>query len=197
LPKSAVGNSFYVAFPEIPEKAFELHAVWSSLAFDYVAKQKLGGSHMNSFVVEQLPCPTPETFEIPPPWQPDRSLSDWLRPYVLELSYTSIRLAPYATDLGDYGPPFRWDVHRRSLLRADLDAAFLHIYGLTRGESEHVLDAFTVIRKYEERDFGEYRTRRLVLDAYDRMADAASRGGIGWGPLAEPLPGAGPRHPDR
>jgi hypothetical protein len=97
--------------------------------------------------------------------------------------------------MGDNGPPFHWDPDRRALLRADLDAAMLHVYGLTRAESEHVLDSFPVLRKYEERDFGEYRTRRLVLEAFDRMADAAARGGHGWIPLATPPAGEGPRHP--
>lgn len=52
-----------------------------------------------------------------------------------------------------------------------------------------------MVRKYEERDHGEYRTRRLVLDAYDRMAAAIARGGIGWSPPADVPAGAGPRHP--
>jgi hypothetical protein len=51
-----------------------------------------------------------------------------------------------------------------------------------------------VLRRYEVRDHGEYRTRRLVLDAYDRMA-AAGRGGAHWAPLAGTPAGAGPRHP--
>ncbi len=59
---------------------------------------------------------------------------------------------------------------RRGLLLADLDAGLLHLYGLDRVEAEHVLDSFTVVRKYEERDYGEYRTKRLVLEAYERMA---------------------------
>lgn len=57
-------------------------------------------------------------------------------------------------------------------MRADLDAAFLHVYGLKRGEAEYVLDSFAVVRKYDERDHGEYLTKRLVLEAYDRMAAA-------------------------
>ena len=93
------------------------------------------------------------------------TLAEWVRRYVLELSYTSWRVKPYAIDLGDDRPPFRWDVERRALLRADLDAAFLHVYGLSRPEAEHVLDSFPVVRKYEERDLGEYRTRRLVLES--------------------------------
>jgi hypothetical protein len=96
--------------------------------------------------------------------------------------------------LGDDGPPFRWDPERRALLRADLDAGFMHIYGLTRTETEHVLDSFPVVRKYDERDHGEYRTRRLVLDAYDRMATATARGGQGWTTLAGIPAGHGARH---
>lgn len=84
-----------------------------------------------------------------------------------------------------------------ALLRADLEAAFLHVYGLTRAEAEHVLDSFFVVRKYEERDLGEHRTRRLVLQAYDRMAAAIARGGTGWTSLAAVPAGAGPRHPTR
>ena len=79
----------------------------------------------------------------------------------------------------------------------DLDAGFLHVYGLNRVEAEHVLDSFNVVRKYEERDFGDYRTKRLVLEAYDRMAKAIVNGGTGWRSLADPPAGAGPRHPNR
>jgi hypothetical protein len=99
---------------------------------------------------------------------------------VLELAYTSWRLKSYAEDLGDDGPPFRWNPERRSLLRADLDAAFLHVYGLDRGGAEHVLGSFPMVRKYDERDFGEYHTKRFVTDAYDRMAQAIADGGRGW-----------------
>jgi hypothetical protein len=70
----------------------------------------------------------------------------------------------------------------------------LHVYGLTTVEAEHVLDSFRVVRKYEERDHGEYRTRRLVLEAYDRMTAATARGGSGWTSLAGPPAGEGPRH---
>ena len=140
---------------------------------------------MKYFTVKQLACPSPDVFAQAAVWQPDLTLSDWVRPYVLELSYTSWRLKPYAEELGDDGPPFHWDAERRVLLRADLDAAFLHVYGLSREESEHVLDSFPVVRKYEERDYGEYRTRRLIIEAYDRMASAIANGGKGWRPLAD------------
>ena len=60
----------------------------------------------------------------------------------------------------------------------------LHIYGLTRPEAEHVLDSFPVLRKYEEASpekggYGEFRTKRIVLDLYDQLAEAA-RTGTPW-----------------
>ena len=197
LPASAVGHKFLLALPKEATDAINLHAVWSSLIFDYVSRQKMSGTSLKYFIVKQIACPTPETFAGATTWDRDSALADWVRPYVLELSYTSWRLRPYAQDIGDNGPPFRWDPERRALLRADLDAGFFHVYGLNRVEAEHVLDSFTVVRKYEERDFGDYRTKRLVLEAYDRMAVAIVNGGTGWRSLADPPAGEGPRHPTR
>jgi hypothetical protein len=194
MPVAAAGNSYLLAFLADPAHGYLLHATWSSFVFDYVARQKLSGLNMNYFVVKQLSCPTPDVFDQATPWQAKTTLADWTLPYVLELSYTSWRLKPYDEDLGDDRPPFRWDPQRRALLRADLDAAFMHVYGLNRQEAEHVLDSFFVVRKYEERDFGEYRTRRLVLEAYDRMAGAIANGGKGWQSLADVPAGSGPRH---
>ena len=197
LPRSAVGDKFLLAFPEGSDRGSLLHAVWSSMIFDYVARQKVSGASMKYFTMKQLACPTPDTFDSPAAWQSSSKLAEWVRPYMLELSYTSWRLKVYAEDLGDEGSPFHWEPERRALLRADLDAGFLHVYGLDREEAEHVLDSFTVVRKYEERDHGEYRTKRFVLEAYDRMAQAIADGGKGWEPLADPPAGTGPRHSGR
>lgn len=194
LPRTAIGHAFPLAFPEVIEHGALLHAIWSSIAFDYVVRQKLSGTNMTFTILKQLACPTPDLFTKSIGWHRDITLGGWVRPYVLELSYTSWRLKPYAEDLGDGGPPFHWDPERRALLRADLDAAFLHVYGLDRSETEHVLDSFPVVRKYDERDFGDYRTKRLVLDAYDRMATAIANGGKGWKSLADIPAGSGPRH---
>ena len=68
------------------------------------------------------------------------------------------------------------------------------LYGLDRDDAEHVLDSFFVVRKYEERDHGEFRTKRLVLAAYDAMTTAAVTGVPYSSPL-DPPPGEGPRHP--
>ena len=194
LPYSAVAGGFPLALTDDPTDIPLLQAVWTTYAFDYVVRQKNAGSHLNMTLMRQIACPTPDVFERPTPWRQSMKLAQWVRPYLLELAYTSWRVKPYAEDLGDENPPFRWNPERRALLRADLDAGFLQIYGLDRDQAEHVLDSFPVVRKYEERDFGEYRTKRLVLEAYDRMAEAIANGGKGWKPLADPPAGHGPRH---
>lgn len=114
-------------------------------------------------------------------------------PRVLELSYTSHAMAPFARDLGHHGPPFGWDEDRRALLRAELDAWYALAYGLSRDELRYVLDpkdvmgagypseTFRVLQKNELARHGEYRTRRLVLAAYDAQTAAGARPRVeGW-----------------
>jgi hypothetical protein len=195
LPRSAVGHVFPLALPGEPAHAPLLQAVWSSLILDYVVRQKLSGTHLTYGVLGQIACPPPAVFEEVPAWA-GTSLRLVVLPRVLELTYTSYRIAPYARDLGDAGPPFRWNPERRTAIRAELDAAMMHVYGLGRDEVEHVLDSFFVVRKYEERDYGEFRTKRLVLDGYDAMAAAAATS-VAWCTPLDPPPGAGCRHENR
>jgi hypothetical protein len=80
--------------------------------------------------------------------------------------------------------PFKWDDERRAHLRAELDAYYARLYGLSRDELRYILDpkevhgpdfpgeTFRVLKEKEERQLGEYRTRRLVLAAFDRLEAA-------------------------
>jgi len=84
------------------------------------------------------------------------------------------------TGLSDFLPPFVFDPERRLLLRAELDARYARLYGLTRDDLRYILDpadlmgedypseTFRVLKKNEIDEYGEYRTRRLVLEAWDR-----------------------------
>lgn len=80
------------------------------------------------------------------------------------------------------------------ILQAELDAAMFHIYGLDGDQTVHILDSFRALRDAETREHGEYRTERLVLDAYGRMSAAIAAGGRGWVSSLEVSAGQGPRH---
>ena len=102
-------------------------------------------------------------------------------PRVLELTYTAHDLADWARDLGHDGPPFPFHPERRAQLRAELDATYARLYGLTRDELRYILDpadvmgedypseTFRVLKNKEMHDLGEYRTQRLVLAAWDKF----------------------------
>lgn len=202
LPKAAIGHKLPIIFLADPKLAPLLQSLSSSFVFDYVSRQKLNGTSMIFGTVRQLACPSPSDFARSVAGVATNSLDEWVRPMVLELTFTSWRIAAYANDcLGlepdaDPGPPFRWDPARREQLRHELDAAMFQLYGLPREDVEHVMDSFSVVRKYDERDHGEFRTKRRILEIYDAMADAAARGTVYESPL-DPPAGHGPRHERR
>jgi hypothetical protein len=191
LPRAAVGYSFALMFPMVPPiMAAALIATQSSLVFDYVSRQKITGIDMTFFVWKQLPVPTPAMLE---------PHLDHIVPRVLELVYTAYDMTSLARDLGDEGEPFRWDEGRRARLRAELDAFFFRLYGIDdRDDVDYILETFQTetggLKHNEIRDHGEYRTKRLVLAEYDRMA-AADTAGVPYKSTLAPPPGQGPRHP--
>ncbi|MGV1009046.1 MAG: Eco57I restriction-modification methylase domain-containing protein [Dermatophilaceae bacterium] len=201
FPLGGVGDNSWIAFTS-SRTVTGLLAAWSSPVCDYVIRQKLSGTTLSAYIVEQLACPAPEAFDGELEGVATPCLKEWVEHQVLELTYTSWRMSPYAAyglqlpDGAEPGPPFRWIPARREILRAELDAAMFHLYGLARDEVDHVLDSFFVVRKYEERDHGEFRTKRLILEIYDAMADAAARG-TAYRSTLNPPAGEGPRHPAR
>lgn len=176
FPKSGVGNSCHLVMPathlDAPEIAC-LEANLSAMPFDFVARQKIGGTNFNFFIPMQLPFLPPSKYS--------KIEIDFIQTRVLELTYTALDLMPWAADLGYDGPPFTFDPDRRALLRAELDAYYSHLYGLNREELRYILDpsdvmgpdypseTFRVLKNNEIREFGEYRTQRLVLEAWDRL----------------------------
>jgi hypothetical protein len=145
----------------------------SALTFDFVARQKIGGTTLNYFYMKQFPVLPPERYT-------ETDLA-FIVPRVLELTYTAHDLSGWAQDLGFSGPPFAFDPDRRAVLRAELDAFYARLYGLDRDELRYILDptdvmgadypseTFRVLKNGELREFGEYRTQRLVLGAWDAM----------------------------
>lgn len=175
LPIAGLGNSAPAILFEKNDAHYAacLQANWSSLIFDFLSKQKLGGSNLNFFIVKQLPVIPPDYYS--------RADLDFILCRVLELTYTAWDMRPFALDLDYDSEPFIWNAKRRAVLRADLDAYYAYLYGLTRDELRYILDpadiygsdfpseTFRVLKNNEIRKFGEYRTQRLVLEAWDRL----------------------------
>lgn len=175
LPDSAVGNSAAV-WRQSADRSFDGVQIVGNInciITDWVVRQKVGGTNMNFFYLNQFPI-------LPPTAYSEADLA-FIVPRVLELSYTSHAMAPFARDLGYDGAPFGWDEDRRAQLRAELDGWYALAYGLSRDELRYVLDpkdvmgadypseSFRVLQKNECAKYGEYRTRRLVLAAYDAL----------------------------
>jgi len=193
LPKAAIGDSAFIALPDSSRP--ELLANISGFVVDYVLRNKMAGTNVSYYLVKQLPVLPPDRYEQAPTWDLDYlSLNAWFAGRVLELSYSAYDLAAYARDLGDDGPPFRWDPARREIMRAELDAAYFHLYGVTRDDVDYIMDTFKVVRQKDEAAHSEYRTKRLILERYDALADATASGKPYESPLL-PSPGHGPRHP--
>jgi hypothetical protein len=176
FPKVGVGHKLpLMIFDEniAVDKIVAFVANLSSLACDFVARNKVGGTNLSFFIFKQLPVLLPQNYSA--------SEISFIASHVLRLSFTNTSLAPFAADFGYHGPPFAWDEDRRGILRAELDAFYARKYGLTRDELRYILDpadamgpsypseTFRVLKKNEIRHFGEYRTARLVLEAWDRM----------------------------
>jgi len=102
-----------------------------------------------------------------------------------------------------------WDEERRARIRAELDAYYARLYGLSRKQLRYILDpqdltereledilsdyeevedplderaygkrveasrfpgeTFRVLKEKDLKRYGEYRTRRLVLEAWERL----------------------------
>lgn len=176
IPRSAVGNSAPVMDYEqarATASAFVL-ANMNSLPLDWAARLSVGGVNMNFFIVKQLPVLPPEAYmEEALPGLPYAAL---VLPRVLELTYTSHEMEGFARGLGYAGAPFPWDAGRRLRLQCELDAVFARMYRLDRADLEYILDApapgasFPSLKANEIKRFGEYRTKRHVLAAWDRLA---------------------------
>ena len=176
LSTSAVNDKFLVMMPSPRAQLVAgLYANLSSMPFDYCARQKVGGVSLKYFTMRQLPALSPNAYAVRAPWAPSMRIRDWLLPRVLELTYTAWNLKPFAEDCGDDGPPFVWDPDRRFRLRCEIDAAFLHLYDISREDAAYILDTFPVLAQSEEREHGEYRTKRVVLETWDALAEAAAK----------------------
>ena len=169
----------------IPSACFA--AMLSSLVFDYVARQKVGGSSMALFIMKQQPVLTPDQIPSSMQWQ--------IVKRVAELCYFNHDIDGWALELWEEmseeqrselpqlgnQQPWIYNPERRAILQAELDAIFAHLYGLNTEDLRYILDpedvcgkgcineTFRVLKDNELRQYGEYRTKHLVLKAWNKF----------------------------
>lgn len=180
VPGSAAGNTLPLLIDDAMgvREAALLLAMFNAMAFDYIARQKAQTTHLNWYIVEQLPVIAPARFNGPLPaaftaaaraaglmngHHAEPTIADFALPQVLALSYTAHDLAPFARDMGYVDargmvlPPIAWNEDERRERLAALDALFFWLYGLNGAEVDYVLSTFPIVREQDERAFGRFR----------------------------------------
>lgn len=165
-------------------KSAVLCAMLSSITLDYVSRQKLGGSSMSFFIMKQLPVLDPKqlsddmVFSIISRYAQmiyfNHDLDAWADEITEELSSS---LHKEIKELRAH-TPFIYNTNKRAVIQAELDAIFAHLYGLKTEDLLYILDpedicgpgcineTFRVLKDNEIRQYGEYRTKRLVMEAW-------------------------------
>lgn len=164
-----------------------LYGMMSSLIFDYCSRQKIGGTHASINYVKQFPVLTPDQIPSATQWQ--------ILKRVAELCYFNHDMDGWASELWEEmneeqraelpqlgaQQPWIYNPERRAILQAELDAIFAHLYGLNTEDLRYILDpedvcgkgcineTFRVLKDNEIRQYGEYRTKRLVLEAWNKF----------------------------
>ena len=162
----------------------------TSMPFAYIARQKAQSTHLNWYILEQLPVIAPARFNEPLPaafatamraaglmngHHPRPTVADFVLPQVLALTYTAHDMAPFARDLGYVDaqgqvlPPLVWNEEDRRARLAALDALFFHLYGINADDAAYILDTFPIVREQDEKAFGHFRTRDDILARLDLL----------------------------
>ena len=172
VPFAGMGNTAPVLTASDPDayrrSALCLVANFNARVFDYVTRQKVHGTHLNWYIVEQLPVVPQDRYDTIR--FGSKTAGEIVRESVLELTYTAHDMAPFARDMdyvedtGDVKAPYLWDEERRLHLFAKLDAVFFHLYGITdREDVRYVFSTFPIIANQEADKYGTYKSCELCL----------------------------------
>lgn len=170
---TAVSNSAGILLPATSDHmAACLTAMLNSIVLDYVERIKQAGSNVNLFYLKQLPILPPEAFK-------EQDIA-----FICERVAKLTRTADDINEvwLTDYPTYIFQGPEERLQLRCELDAYIACMYGLTREELHYILDpadamndptypsvTFPGLKNKELKLYGEYRTQRLVLKAFDDL----------------------------
>ncbi|MCS7090234.1 MAG: hypothetical protein NZM03_05950, partial [Limisphaera sp.] len=233
IPYAAANHILPIVLtPSALAQAFLL-ASFNAIPVDYLIRNKMGRQGLDIFYLKQLPVLPPSAYSEADlafivPRVLELVYTAWdLQPFAADLlaelghdtwnrwfphnqvASSEWRAASGSQPISPVPPPFKRDEARRAILRAELDAYYARLYGLTRKQLRYILDpadltprelenildpteevsdpldpagydarckasdfpseTFRVLKEKELRAFGEYRTRRLVLEAWEKL----------------------------
>jgi len=193
VPRQGAGNAFPILKSDEDAVGHGfLLANLNSLVVEEILRQKINGLHLNYFHLKQIPVLPRMSYEARA--DSDVTFGNFVLQRVLELTYTSWDLESFAIDCGFNGPPFRWDEERRFLMRCELDAAYFYLYlgrpeewaadspelaemfPTPRAAVDYIMETLPIVKRKDEQAHGEYRTKHLILEVYDEMAEAIRTG---------------------
>jgi hypothetical protein len=183
VPFCAIGNSApCMLFPsDVPPRlSCCVLANLNAFALDCVARQKIGNVNLNFYLIEQFPVFHPIEYEGNCPWSKEETLEQWISERVLKLTCTAEDMIPLAKACGFKGSRgdgvHIWKDAERAEIRAELDAAYFHLYGIQRDDAEYILSTFshTGLSPQDSRRSQQFlcspgSTGQMVLDALDRL----------------------------
>ncbi|MDO5701523.1 MAG: hypothetical protein Q4P36_08675 [Bowdeniella nasicola] len=170
FPVVAVGNTLPLILR--PTQRLWLAALLSSLVFDYLARQKIAGTHLNFLYLKQLAILPPATFNQQCPWG-EGTLGEWVSRRVLALSCTSRSMIPLAREVTGEDRIYRWDTEAREQLRAELDAAMFYLFGIEEDDADYIMETFPIVKRQDEEAHGSYRTKERILALLTALKAAA------------------------
>lgn len=168
IPRAACSNSLSLIQNINSNESLYLCSNFNSYLIDYIARQNVAGMNFNHWILKQLPIVPKKNY-----MGNDRHL---VENRAMELIYTSYSLKSFAQDCGYDGPPFIWDEERRFIMRCELDALYFHLYEIERKDVDYIMETFPIVKRKDEEKYGEYRTKRVILEIYDEMAECKKKG---------------------
>ncbi|MCK5130544.1 MAG: N-6 DNA methylase [Candidatus Sabulitectum sp.] len=155
------------------------YVLLSSFAFDWICRQKMGGTHLTYSYLKQLPVIESSRYleKVPEGLLSDGdtvgiSYGEWISNRVIELIFTSEKVRQCTSDWGYVREPIVRDEERRFRLQCELDAAFIHLYGVEREDMDHIMETFPIVKQKDEARWGSYKTKETILECcgvFDRL----------------------------
>jgi len=169
IPTVAAGNTLPLVTGLSADSAVLYAAHFSSFALDFTARQKNQSTHLNWYIVEQLPTVPPDAYAHAFGTTTAEAL---VKDHVLRLTYTANDMAPFARDMGYDGAPFPWDEDQRRQLRARLDALYFHLYGITdEADIRYILSTFPIVERKDRAAWGGvFLTVELIIWYFRALA---------------------------